>query len=352
MGHLLARSHPSDATITKAMITGIYAFHMPAFVFLAGITSKPRGIAKRCVQFLTLLAVFEAAFFWVRRLMGSEAPFNWESPYWLLWFLLSMTVWTLVTPLIAKAPRASLVASIVISLVAGMIDWVGYPFSVSRTLVFLPFFVAGFTHGKSVLAYISKLHTRGRGVIFGVAVLVFGILLYWKPKHSWFYGSKGYEVLDVSDLSGVAHRLVFQLVAVVFTVGMLVLIPRQPNLLTRYGERSLSIYLLHGFAIMVLGRYVSDMAKDNVWVAVGILVVLAAGIAVLTSMQPVHRLIVRIGTLFVPLVDWLGSLMSRKPSGSAATVEPPASSTSGQGDTSADGQLASAEGRINDVDPR
>lgn len=318
-GHLTARTHPSHAFVTEALYAGIYAFHMPAFVFLAGIISKPRGILKRCVQFLTLLVVFQTAFYWYRRLMGSDAAFDWTTPKWLLWFLFSMAVWTLLTPLIAKAPRVSLVLSVALSLGAGMVDAVGYPFSLSRTLVFLPFFVLGFTHGKAVLAYVAGLRARGRVVIAGLAVVVLGALLAWDPAQKWFSGSRGYADLDVSDLSGVGHRILLHVVAAVLTMGLLVLIPREPNLLTRYGQRSLSIYLLHGFAVLVLANYVEDMAANNVWVAMGILVILTAGIAVLTSMQQVHHVMGRIGTALVPLVDRFAA-----PTPVAATTAPTA----------------------------
>ncbi|WP_372700052.1 acyltransferase family protein [Arthrobacter sp. JSM 101049] len=299
LGHLLARTDPSAAVATHALITGIYAFHMPAFVFLAGITSKPSGIGRRCAQFLTLLAVFQVAYFLAKHLLGSDESFPWVTPAWLLWFLLSMTFWTLLTPVIVRFPRASLALSVAVSLGAGMVDAVGYPFSLSRTLVFLPFFVAGFTHGRKVLARVAGLGLRGRAVVAGAALAVFAGLLTWSPDHNWFFGSKGFDVLEVSDLSGVAHRAVL-------TAGLLVLMPRKPTLLNRFGQRSLSIYLLHGFVVLLAAPYVLVMAKDNVWLAVVMLGFLTAGIAVLASMQPVHETIGRIGAICMPLVERLG----------------------------------------------
>lgn len=299
LGHLLARTNPSDAIATHALITGIYAFHMPAFVFLAGITAKPRGIRRRCLQFLTLLAAFQIAYFLARHLLGSEDSFPWVTPAWLLWFLLSMTFWTLLTPALARFPRACLALSVLISLAAGMVDAVGYPFSLSRTLVFLPFFVAGFTHGREVLEWIAGLGLRGRAVVVGAALAVFGVLLAWSPDHNWFFGSKGFDVLGVSDLSGVAHRAFLTLCAVVLTAGLLVLVPRKPSVLNRFGQRSLSIYLLHGFVVLLVAPSVLRMAKDNVYVAVVVLAILATGIALLCSLQPVHRVIGRIGALFI-----------------------------------------------------
>lgn len=315
LGHLLARSHPGDGFVTKALITGIYAFHMPAFVFLAGITSKPRGILQRCAQFLTLLVVFQVAYFLARWVMGSDANFSWERPYWILWFLLSMAFWTVLTPLIVKIPRTSLALSVLISLGAGAIDVIDYPYSASRTLVFLPFFVLGFTYGKPILAYFSRLRFRGRAVVSGSALLVFGFLLSWAPNHKWFYGSRGYDELDVSDPTGVIYRLVLQICAVVLTAGLLVLVPREPGLLVRFGQRSLSIFLLHGFAILAVARYAAIMAEENRYVAVVIYVMLMAGIALLASMQPVHQAIGRIGTLLVPLVEKIGPSSPGAPTG-------------------------------------
>lgn len=316
LGHLLERTNPSEALATHALITGIYAFHMPAFVFLAGITSKPRGIARRCLQFLTLLAVFQVAYFLAQHLSGSDESFTWLTPDWLLWFLLSMTCWTLLTPVIARFPRMCLALSVAISLTAGMGGAVGYPFSLSRTLVFLPFFVAGFTHGQKALRWVAGLGLQGRAAVAGAALAVFGALLAWSPDHNWFFGSKGFDVLAVSDLSGVAHRAVLTLSAAVLTAGLLVLMPRKPTVLNRFGQRSLSIYLVHGFVVLLAAPSVLAMAQDNVYVVVGILAVLAAGIALLTSLQPVHRAIGSIGALLLPLVE--------RPAPSAPAAAPPA----------------------------
>lgn len=40
LGHLLARASPWESDVLSAPMYLIYAFHMPAFIFLAGITAK------------------------------------------------------------------------------------------------------------------------------------------------------------------------------------------------------------------------------------------------------------------------------------------------------------------------
>ncbi len=41
LGHWLEATNYWDDGLIRYLLTAIYAFHMPAFIFLAGITSKP-----------------------------------------------------------------------------------------------------------------------------------------------------------------------------------------------------------------------------------------------------------------------------------------------------------------------
>ena len=53
-GHLLPRVGLDDGLTTLAY-TVIYAFHMPAFIFLAGITAKSTRLLERLLTFVILL---------------------------------------------------------------------------------------------------------------------------------------------------------------------------------------------------------------------------------------------------------------------------------------------------------
>src|SRR5699024_8615990 len=56
LGHLMARTSPWESPVLGAPMYLIYSFHMPAFVFLAGITAKSNRLPERVLNFLVLLA--------------------------------------------------------------------------------------------------------------------------------------------------------------------------------------------------------------------------------------------------------------------------------------------------------
>lgn len=90
LGHLLEATAGWEARTTRLPLTAIYMFHMPAFVFLAGITAKSTQLPRRIGVFLVLLVVFQTLYFFAVPLLGLERTFSLVRPFWILWFLLAM----------------------------------------------------------------------------------------------------------------------------------------------------------------------------------------------------------------------------------------------------------------------
>ena len=64
------------------------------------------------------------------------------TPYWLLWYLLSLAGWRLLLPVFARLKRP-LTFAVALAVAVGCASEVGYYLSLSRTLVFFPMFVLG-----------------------------------------------------------------------------------------------------------------------------------------------------------------------------------------------------------------
>jgi len=89
------------------------------------------------------LLVHQVLFQSLPALFGNQS-FSWSinQPYWVLWYLMSLLFWRLVLPFFA-ALKFPLLIAVAISLLSGMADYVGRDWSLSRSLGFLPFFIAG-----------------------------------------------------------------------------------------------------------------------------------------------------------------------------------------------------------------
>lgn len=255
-------------------------FHMPAFVFLAGVTAKPVKLPHRIGTHLILLAAFQGLYFLAVQVLGLERNFSPFAPFWNLWFLLAMCWWQLLMPIIARYPRTSLAVSVLVASSSGTIEAIGYPFSMSRALVFLPYFVLGATLGKTIIRAAPRIALGWK--LGGLAVLAAAWLyLYSRDLHrGWLYGSYPFERLDIADAAGILVRVGLLCLAVLAVYVLLSLLPAGNGVLALLGRRSLAIYLMHGFVVLVLSLYLPDLLEQG-----GNLLAVAACLvaAVLTS---------------------------------------------------------------------
>ncbi|HLR44654.1 MAG TPA: acyltransferase family protein, partial [Brevibacterium sp.] len=245
-GHLLARVGLDDG-LTDLVYTVIYAFHMPAFIFLAGITAKSTRLVERIATFVILLATFQALYYAVERWIGDPFAWSWTDPHWIMWFLLAMIWWTLTVPFVERFPRTLVAVSAVVGICAGLVPFVGAELASSRALVFWPFFVVGKVYGKRLLAHTARLPlwTRAGGCV--IAFLPLLALFVADTDAGWLYAASDFDALGVSDLRGLLIRTCLTLIALLAIVALLAAVPDAQGPITVIGERSLSVYLLHGF---------------------------------------------------------------------------------------------------------
>ena len=68
-------------------------------------------------------------------------------------------------------------------------------------------------------------------------------------EYKWLFGSMPYHVLGQEGLNGGLIRLAVYGLTLLATVGFLALVPKRNLFFTKWGTRSIYIYLLHGFFI-------------------------------------------------------------------------------------------------------
>ncbi|MGN1155452.1 MAG: acyltransferase family protein, partial [Agathobacter sp.] len=172
----------------------IYSFHMPMFVFISGMFSKfePNKIVRKLV---VPYVVFQTLSFLLN--MGN-GTLQYTTPIWSLWYLMALIVWRLLVPFIDQEKRwvriVILAGSVILALVVGFDDTVGYYMSLSRIIVFFPFFILGFywrkyQRGRKLFEKIKKEYA----VIALVAVCTMICFISDKVDPRWLYGSYSYE---------------------------------------------------------------------------------------------------------------------------------------------------------------
>ena len=142
-GHLIEPGiYQSEVLMTQ--YKWIYLFHMPLFSFLSGLFLNDRkACGRQFIKMLTLYIVLPTLAVILGN--GKVKPLT---PYWHLWYLLSYSVWAALSWLWFrfcgnKGKFAILTLTVLVGCLAGLNPDIGREHSLSRTLVFLPFFWIG-----------------------------------------------------------------------------------------------------------------------------------------------------------------------------------------------------------------
>ena len=290
LGHLLARTSPWESPILGAPMYFIYMFHMPAFVFLAGITAKSNKLAERVLTYFVLLATVLPLMWGWMWIFGLNPDYEFLRPFWYTWFLLSMAWWMITVPFIERFPRTMLVASLVVGLFGGLLPILDTELSAARTMAFWPFFVIGKLYGKQIIGWAGSLAIWQKLGLSVAALAAVGYFYLDQVDHNWLYGSLNFAHFGVSVPEGVGLRLIVDLGAVLLTLALLTWLSNTKDTLATIGKHSLAVYILHGFVVRGL-QPVLDDSRTVLHDAVVLLICVALAVVwtVVLSWGPFER---------------------------------------------------------------
>lgn len=235
-------------TALRRIYTWFHFFHMPAFIFIAGYFSHSQTFRPlSAVQNLLIPYLAFQVLYWSFSGQSWSSPELWTTPYFHLWFLISLFTWRLAAGWLIRIPGL-LVWACLASLAAGCFDELDKPFSLARTLMFLPFFAAGL---------IASGRTPPRfGVFWKIAALLFltgslALCLSVSFPYRWLFGTYSYHDLNASLIQGMGIRSFILIAGFAASAAFFVLVPSRSFFFTETGRRSLYIYLWHAALVMM-----------------------------------------------------------------------------------------------------
>ncbi|CAG1772201.1 hypothetical protein BAC3_02409 [uncultured bacterium] len=298
----------SNSLLLQTLYLFIYSFHIPMFVLISGMLSKAelssKDIQKNIVSLLIpllVLTVFYEAVEYIRYGEFSHYTKNLQ-PYWLLWFLLSLFFWKLLLPII-QCFKYPVLLSILIGILAGYVEQTGYYLSLSRTFTFLPFFILGY---QLKPAFFLRLQTYHKALFIIVLILAITVFSYFHDIPSrWFYGSLSYTALNMNEWTAGFIRLGIYGVSFIIGCSVIALLPNRTLKITVYGERSLYIYIWHGFFIKLIGAlgFITWLNNKNDIATLFALLLLAALITFMLASEKLASMTNKL--LFTPIKNHL-----------------------------------------------
>jgi fucose 4-O-acetylase-like acetyltransferase len=250
--HLVEHFGPYDR-LFLAVYSALSLLGLPVFVIASGMVAKPvlgdKDYRKMVAKLLLPLICLQPFYLALYARAGGDAARHILDPQWLLWFLLSLLLWRMMLPLFLRVPLAVPVA-VGLTLAAGYAHYIGVDLSLSRTLYFFPFFLAGYLWRDPVLKIVSTARLLW-GLVF-LALLVGAALWFLHGLDAGVvYHDRGYDQAAVWKDYPALGRLCLLLLSSVGCLAWMAIIPRSTKWLVRLGRRSLTVLALHGFVVLV-----------------------------------------------------------------------------------------------------
>jgi fucose 4-O-acetylase-like acetyltransferase len=243
-GHLI-ESMIWQSEVLMVQYRWMYLVHMPLFCFLSGLFLNNAKVCKKQLARIFPLYILLQTF----AVVIGNGEVNPLTPYWHLWYLLSYSIWlclawTWFRFCNGKGKIIILICSIVVGCVAGLVPFIGRELSLSRTLVFLPYFWTGlicnpkFPWKKLRLAGIAALVTA-----FALIVCIGNDI-----PVKFLYQATPYEHIG----KGVLLRLVWYLLGGSLGLFLLAFIPTRRLPFTKAGANTMPAYLIHAPIVLYL----------------------------------------------------------------------------------------------------
>ena len=306
--HTLINSYGS---VQQEMIRfPLLCYTMPMFTFISGYFSKPiQNLKKKVKQLLIPCIIFTLINDGIQILVNPEYHLSLVTPGFAMWYLWALFIYRTILPYVHKMPYIVII-SFIFSWVAGFYNGINATLSMSRIICFFPYFLLGYKVAHDSKYTKLQQYILGTNWISTVLLLiifaVWEIFIYTHPGHTIATGfNSGYGVSKF----GIVLRILLQVTIIVTGYLFIRIIPNRPLSITKYGSRTMNVYLLHATVVLPFAYKVFPPLVD-------------ASIIVAVCMILVPTSICLI--FFTNKIDTLIKYVFRQSNGSSADITPEA----------------------------
>lgn len=261
IGHVIETIYQNNWFLTGSKYI-IYAFHIPAFVFISGYFSKKEEslfalLKKLIVPYLIFEVLYYLLYTFVTH---KETKLYLLHPKFTLWYLLALFFWKAITPYVKKIP-GYLILTILAGLAIGFSPMKDNFLTIPRAVVFYPYFLAGTLLKRETVDNLRKqmIGSFRLSYLFSAFSIVTIILVFlfadrFTISPNIFYGRYSYATMEQTPLLGISLRLFAYGIGFLISYGLLLILPEKEYRISVIGQRTLQIYLFHGLFYKIIEK--------------------------------------------------------------------------------------------------
>lgn len=237
-------------------------FPMTLFAIISGYWYKDKTFKEMAIVYLWPCVIFSI----INNIWGANSYFSNcypNSDYWLafslkagpaMWYLLALFLYSIATKWIIKhiAITSYLILAFIIAAAIGFLTIPNRYFDIQRISCLFPCFVFGLWFRKRIDSQIDTIKSMG-GVRLACAVILVLCILYnlfiihYSPSMAGAFTT--YYGLNLKVALG---KWIMMIVRIMACVCLIVLMPNKEYWFTKYGSRTMNVYLLHDTLILLI----------------------------------------------------------------------------------------------------
>jgi len=225
----------------------IYSFHIPLFIFIAGLMFKNKNITAKAIFYISIGFAYKIVSAIVERLLGTvkvEFFLLWDGG--LSWFMFALAAYIVILKIIEKQNKEYiLMFSIVLACFVGYDPGIGDFLYLSRIIIFFPFFLSGVLLQNFDIVGLKAKESKykflaGLIIVIWLGLCVFELDIFYRLRYL-FTGRNPFfpQIMSYAPLA----RLASYTISFGMCFALIMLMPnRRMFVITDMGENSINVY--------------------------------------------------------------------------------------------------------------
>lgn len=243
-----------QSEILRGIYMYIYMFHMPLFVYISGYLSQKssKSTLKIISSLLIPYVFFNILWYTSVYFVTGENMFSLIYPGWTLWYLISLFFWRVSLKYLVKI-KYIVPISFILGLIIGLDKTGENILSLSRTIVFLPFFLLGY-YTKEI--YLSKIINFNKIISILILIIFMAIAFYIAKyeiiNYKFLYNCHAYYTNNLTIKEGLVFRSILYICSILMSIAVISLTPSKKVFYSKYGKNTMNIYVFHIYLVVIV----------------------------------------------------------------------------------------------------